>query len=205
MPRRPRSMRRREAIALTAMGIGAWGGVAKAADTVTLNVGRYGQCPVRPSNQAMVSLGELGVRTYIAEPDRGPRDWDGKRAEKEAVWQPAAHPGRAWQADAAANVGRRSNGTSRTNSIRVAWHGPAIRSGHRECAQETADPGGGVQFGAADALDAWSGQAASRSRSGSRSYLRGSGAHKSDSKPPGAMGRDVGQFATPVASVFAHR
>jgi hypothetical protein len=39
MPRRPRSMRRREAIALTAMGIGAWGGVAKAADTVTLTSG----------------------------------------------------------------------------------------------------------------------------------------------------------------------
>jgi hypothetical protein len=39
MPRRPRSMRRREAIALTAMGIGAWGGVAKAADTVTLTLG----------------------------------------------------------------------------------------------------------------------------------------------------------------------
>jgi hypothetical protein len=39
MPRRPRSMRRREAIALTAMGIGPWGEVAKAADTVTLTFG----------------------------------------------------------------------------------------------------------------------------------------------------------------------
>jgi hypothetical protein len=32
-------MRRREAIALTAMGIGAWGEVAKAADTVRLTLG----------------------------------------------------------------------------------------------------------------------------------------------------------------------
>ena len=39
MPRRPRSMCRREAIALTAVGIGAWGEVAKAADTVTLTLG----------------------------------------------------------------------------------------------------------------------------------------------------------------------
>ena len=39
MPRRPRSMRRREAVALTAMGIGAWGEVAKAADTITLTLG----------------------------------------------------------------------------------------------------------------------------------------------------------------------
>src|SRR6266536_705951 len=38
------------------------------------------------SNQVAVSMGELGVRTYIAEPDRGARDWDGKPAEKEAVY-----------------------------------------------------------------------------------------------------------------------
>jgi transposase len=38
------------------------------------------------SNQAVVSLGELVARTYIAEPDRGTRDWDGKQAEKEAVY-----------------------------------------------------------------------------------------------------------------------
>ncbi len=39
MPRRPRSIRRRDAIALTAVGIGAWGAVAKAADPVTLTLG----------------------------------------------------------------------------------------------------------------------------------------------------------------------
>lgn len=39
MPCRPRSMGRREAIALTAVGIGAWGEVAKAAGTVTLTLG----------------------------------------------------------------------------------------------------------------------------------------------------------------------
>ena len=33
-----------------------------------------------------MSLSELGVRTYIAEPDRGTRNWDGKPAEKEAVY-----------------------------------------------------------------------------------------------------------------------
>src|SRR4029434_1330915 len=31
-------------------------------------------------------LSELGVRTYIAEPDRGRRNWEGKQAEKEAVY-----------------------------------------------------------------------------------------------------------------------
>jgi transposase len=38
------------------------------------------------SNDAAVSLGKLVARTYIAEPDRGTRDWDGKQAEKEAVY-----------------------------------------------------------------------------------------------------------------------
>ncbi len=38
------------------------------------------------SNQVAVRMSELGVRTYIAEPDRGARDWDGKPTEKEAVY-----------------------------------------------------------------------------------------------------------------------
>jgi len=38
------------------------------------------------SNEVAVSLGELGVRTYVAEPERGARNWDGKPAEKEAVY-----------------------------------------------------------------------------------------------------------------------
>src|SRR5450432_4124779 len=37
------------------------------------------------SNDVMVGLAELEVRSYVAEPDRGPRKWDGKEAEKEAV------------------------------------------------------------------------------------------------------------------------
>jgi transposase len=38
------------------------------------------------SNEVAVGLSELGVRTYIAEPDRGRRSWQGKEAEKEAVY-----------------------------------------------------------------------------------------------------------------------
>ena len=38
------------------------------------------------SNEAMLGLNELEVRTYIAEPDRGPRNWLGKAAEKAAVY-----------------------------------------------------------------------------------------------------------------------
>jgi transposase len=38
------------------------------------------------SNDVAVGFAELGVRTYIAEPDRGERNWQGKEAEKEAVY-----------------------------------------------------------------------------------------------------------------------
>src|SRR5882724_10041646 len=38
------------------------------------------------SNEVAVGLGELEVRTYIAEPERGVRSWKGKQAEKEAVY-----------------------------------------------------------------------------------------------------------------------
>lgn len=58
-----------------------------------------GQCAVYPggveevvadkgyhSNDAAVGLTELQVRTYIAEPERGARNWQGKEAEKQAVY-----------------------------------------------------------------------------------------------------------------------
>jgi transposase len=38
------------------------------------------------SNEVLVKMAELEVRTYIAEPDRGARNWDGKEAEKAAVY-----------------------------------------------------------------------------------------------------------------------
>ena len=38
------------------------------------------------SNDVLVELNGIEVRTYIAEPDRGTRNWDGKESEKEAVY-----------------------------------------------------------------------------------------------------------------------
>jgi transposase len=38
------------------------------------------------SNAVMVELKELGLRSYVAEPDRGSRQWDGKTAERDAVY-----------------------------------------------------------------------------------------------------------------------
>jgi transposase len=38
------------------------------------------------SNEVVLGMGEMQVRTYIAEPERGPRNWEGKAAEKAAVY-----------------------------------------------------------------------------------------------------------------------
>src|SRR5580658_10149981 len=38
------------------------------------------------SNQAVLGLDELELRSYIAKPDRGSRNWRGKAAEKAAVY-----------------------------------------------------------------------------------------------------------------------
>ncbi len=37
------------------------------------------------TNDVAVGVKEMGVRSYVAEPDRGPRNWDGKEAAKAAV------------------------------------------------------------------------------------------------------------------------
>ena len=38
------------------------------------------------SNKTMVGIQELGLRTYVAEPDRGTRNWDGKAEVRAAVY-----------------------------------------------------------------------------------------------------------------------
>jgi len=38
------------------------------------------------SNGSLVDLDESGTRSYIPEPDRGPRDWEDKETEKQAVY-----------------------------------------------------------------------------------------------------------------------
>ena len=38
------------------------------------------------SNEVMVELSRIEVRSYVAEPDRGARNWEGKEAEKKAVY-----------------------------------------------------------------------------------------------------------------------
>ncbi len=38
------------------------------------------------SNDTMVAFADLGIRSYVSEPDRGRRNWQGKSAAREAVY-----------------------------------------------------------------------------------------------------------------------
>ena len=46
------------------------------------------------SNEVVLTFAELQLRTYIAEPERGERNWKGKQAEKEAVYARLLDPQR---------------------------------------------------------------------------------------------------------------
>jgi hypothetical protein len=75
------------------------------------------------SNEVAVRLGELEVRTYIAEPHRGARHWEGKPAEKEAVYGNRRRIGENGVSGCNDSAGRRSNATSRISSIPGVWIG----------------------------------------------------------------------------------
>jgi transposase len=38
------------------------------------------------ANQTMADYREIGIRSYVSEPDRGRRNWEGKELEREAVY-----------------------------------------------------------------------------------------------------------------------
>lgn len=75
------------------------------------------------SNEVMRGLAEKEVRTYIAEPDRGTRNWNGKAAEKSAVYgnrrRILGDRGKGLQR----HLENGSRGTSRTNLTPGDWTG----------------------------------------------------------------------------------
>ena len=75
------------------------------------------------SNETLVGLADLGVRSSVSEPDRGRRTWKGKAAAKEGgLCQPAADSRPAWTTPAAA--ARRTAGTAQRASLRDRGHAP---------------------------------------------------------------------------------
>jgi transposase len=75
------------------------------------------------SNEVALGLAEIEVRTYLAEPDRGPRNWDGKAAEKAAVCTPIGAFRVIAASGCSGNGESGSNGTSHINLIPADWTG----------------------------------------------------------------------------------
>ena len=75
------------------------------------------------SNDTMVAFADLGIRSYVSEPDRGRRNWKGKSAAREAVYANRRRIRGARRATAAAPA----RGTARTPqcaSLRNRAHAP---------------------------------------------------------------------------------
>ena len=112
------------------------------------------------SNGVMRELAEWDVRSYVAEPERGARRWQGKAAEQAAVYanrrRISGARGKRLQAGRGERVERNFAHQFDTGGLNR-----SVRERTGERSQEAADSGGSVQSGAADAVFVWSGQAAS--------------------------------------------
>ena len=88
------------------------------------------------SNDVMVGLAEMEVRSYIAEPDRGTRNWMAKRRKRK--WCTAI--GGALRAnvasDCSGNGESGSNGTSPISSTQVDWTGSTCEAS-RTCTRSS--------------------------------------------------------------------
>jgi hypothetical protein len=100
------------------------------------------------SNQAMMGIKELGLRTYVAEPDRGPRNWDGKAEERDAVYANRrrinGERGKRLQSQRGEKIERNF-----AASVRYRRHGQVVSTRPGEYPQETADTSRSVQSGIA--------------------------------------------------------
>ena len=109
------------------------------------------------SNEVAVGLKELGVRSYVAEPDRGTRKWDGKEDAKAAVYanrrRIRGERGKRLQRQRGERLERNFAHQFDTGGL------AALCARQRKCAQEVSHSGGGLQSGAIDAVNAWRGQA----------------------------------------------
>ena len=89
------------------------------------------------SNQVLVDLGALDLRTYIAAPNRGRRNWKKKTVARDAVYaHRRAHPRRAWAGLAAA--AERTSRTAERTSLRN--RRPAAAACARACEHPQTPP-----------------------------------------------------------------
>ena len=98
------------------------------------------------SNQTMVDLDAVGIRSYVAEPDRGRRDWSKEpEAQAPGVWQSSPDSGRARPAPDAST--RRADRTLLRASLRHGRDAAHASARSREHPEAPADSCGGFNLG----------------------------------------------------------
>ena len=135
------------------------------------------------SNQVLTDLAALDLRSYIAEPDRGRRNWTKKAVARDAVYESPTHPRGTGRGLAAAT--ERAPRTAERASVRHRRHATDAPARACQHPQTTARPHGGLQLGPAHADPDRRGHAARAPRArGGR---------------PGARPRAVDPFQRPLA------
>ncbi len=102
------------------------------------------------SNQSLVDLEAVGVRSYISEPDRGRRNWKKKPEARAAVYRNRRRI-RGARGAAPAAAPRRALGAALRASLRDRRHAPRAPARAHEHSEATADPHRRLQSRAADA------------------------------------------------------
>ena len=105
------------------------------------------------SDATLVALDEIGVRSYVSEPERGRRCWQDKEDGRDAGGEACCAEGVVWEPSAYSRRPRPSSSTPSRGAGGAAFRAPvrdrgaaaSVGARPRECAQAGAHPGGRLQ------------------------------------------------------------
>ena len=159
------------------------------------------------SDATLVALDEIGVRSYVSEPERGRRCWQDKKTGETPAEKRAAAEGIIWEPSAYSRRPRSSSSTPPRGARGAAFRAPVRDRGAaagvgarpRECAQAGAHPGGRLQPRTAAAPADRRRHAPEPAGAGSFGHLR------TDRSPDRALGASDGLLGLPMDAGGAGR
>ena len=159
------------------------------------------------SDATLVALDEIGVRSYVSEPERGRRCWQDKKTGETPAEKPCCAEGTIWEPSAYSRRPRSSSSTPPRGAGGAAFRAPVRDRGAaagvgarpRECAQAGAHPGGRLQPRTAAAPPDRRRHAPEPAGAGSFGHLR------TDRAPDRALGASDGLLGLPMDASGAGR
>ena len=159
------------------------------------------------SDATLVALDEIGVRSYVSEPERGRRCWQDKKtgetpaekraAQKATIWEPSAYSRR--PRSSSSTPPRGAGGAAFRAPVRDRGAAAGVGARPRECAQAGAHPGGRLQPRTAAAPADRRRHAPEPAGAGSFGHLR------TDRSPDRALGASDGLLGLPMDAGGAGR